>query len=487
MYRTGFDNEKYLMEQTQRIVECVRRHENKLYLEFGGKLFDDFHAARVLPGFVYDNKIKLLSALADRTEIILVINADDIGENRIQGDYGITYGDELFRLLRGFRRNDLYVSSVVITRFADQPSAKLLRQRLEAQDVRVYTHYTIEGYPTNVPLILSDEGFGKNDFIETTRPLVVVTAPGSCSGKMAACLSQLYHEFERGVKAGYAKYESFPIWDLPLNHPVNLAYEAATINVNDVNMIDPFHLEAYGVRATNYNRDVAGFPVVNAIFTQIYGESPYKSPTEMGVNMLGNCISDDEVCRNAAKQEIVRRYYKEQMTLKQMGGDKADLEKLEILMNKAETGIEDRPVVAAALAKEAESTTPSFAIELPTGDIITGRTTEMLGAASSCLLNALKHLAGVDDSVKLLSREIIEPINRLKTNFLGNHNPRLHTDEVLIALSICSATDAQANLVFSQLHQLSNSEAHSSVILSSVDIGIFRKLGVNLTCEAKYG
>jgi uncharacterized protein (UPF0371 family) len=486
MYKQGFDCDKYLTQQAERIMETVERYE-KLYLEFGGKLFDDFHAERVLPGFRADAKISLLKTLASRVEIILVINAEDIGENRIQGDYGITYGDELFRLLREFRRSGLFVSSVVVTRFADQPSAKLFRQRAAAQDVRVYTHYTIDGYPTNVPLILSSEGFGKNDFVETSRPLVVVTAPGSCSGKMATCLSQLYHEFTRGVKAGYSKYESFPIWDLPLNHPVNLAYEAATVNINDVNMIDPFHLEAYGASAVNYNRDVAGFPVLNAIFTKIFGESAYKSPTDMGVNLLGICITDDEVCRSAAKQEIIRRYYKEQMTLKLMGGDRAGLEALEILLQKAETGTHHRPVVACALEKEAATGTPSFAIQLPTGDIITGRTTEMLGAASSCLLNALKHLAGVDDAAKLLSREIIEPIHGLKTGFLHNRNPRLHTDETLIALSICSATDAQAEIVYAQLPHLRNSEAHSSVILSPVDIEIFRKLGVNLTCEAKHG
>ena len=486
MYKTGFDNDKYLKMQSEKILERISLFENKLYLEFGGKLFDDFHASRVLPGFELNSKIKLLKTLADKTEIIMVINASDVEENRIQGDFGITYGDDLIRLINAFRAYGLYVSSVVITLFTGQVAAKMFKQKLEQLDIRVYLHYPIDGYPVNIHHVISEDGFGKNDYIETTKPLVVVTAPGSGSGKMATCFSQLYHEFKRGIRAGYAKFETFPIWNLPLNHPVNLAYEAATTNISDVNLIDPFHLEHYQVSAVNYNRDVEGFPVLNEMFTRIWGASPYKSPTDMGVNMVGMCISDDEVCQNASRQEILRRYFTALVKERTIGGMKQQISTLELLMNKVAVNIEDRPIVDIALQRESDTGSPAMAIMLPSGEIIAGKTSDLLGAASACLLNSLKSLAGADDDLKLISPEMIEPIQKLKLGFLGNANPRLHTDEVLIALSICSASNKDAEIVLEQLPRLRNSEGHSTVILSPVDMNMFRKLGVNMTCTPKH-
>ena len=485
MRMTGFDNDKYVRLQSERIRERIARFGGKLYLEFGGKLFDDFHASRVLPGFHPDSKVRMLLEMKDEAEIVIVISADDMERSKRRGDLGITYDEDALRLIDAFRSIGLYVGSVSITHYRGQQAADVFRKRLEAMHVRVYMQHWIPDYPSNLSLIVSDEGFGRNDYIETSRQLVVVTAPGPGSGKMAACLSQLYHEHKRGVKAGYAKFETFPVWNLPLKHPVNLAYEAATADLDDVNMIDPFHLEAYGESAVNYNRDVEIFPVLNAMFERIYGESPYKSPTDMGVNMAGNCIIDDEVCREAADQEIIRRYYACLCDLKRGNSSKDILYKLQLLMKQGGLTIKDRPVVNAAMKREEETGHPAVAIELSNGQLVTGKTTDLLGAASACLLNALKVIEGIDHEVHLVSPLAIEPIQTLKTAYLGSINPRLHTDEILIALSISAATDKRAALALSALRQLRGCEVHSSVMLSSVDEGIFKKLGMHLTCEPK--
>ena len=485
MHTIGFDNDKYLKIQSEHILERISHFDNKLYLEMGGKLFDDFHASRVLPGFQPDSKMKMLLQLSDQVEIIIVINAGDIEKSKVRGDIGITYDADVLRLIDAFRGIGLYVGSVVLAQYSGQSTAEIFRKRLESLGVKVFLHYPIEGYPSNIPHIISEEGFGKNQYVETSRPLVVVTAPGPGSGKMATCLSQLYHEYKRGVKAGYAKFETFPIWNLPLKHPVNLAYEAATADLNDVNMIDPFHLEAYGKTAVNYNRDVEVFPVLNAIFEKISGTSPYKSPTDMGVNMAGYCIIDDEACQEASRQEIVRRYYH---TLCDQRLGKADDEavmKVELLMNKAGVTPEIRGVVKAALERAETTQMPAAAIELPDGTIVTGKTSSLLGASSAVLLNALKALGGIDHKILLIAPTVIEPIQNLKIRHLGNHNPRLHTDEILIALSICAAMNPVAGLALKQLSKLKGCEVHSSVILSSVDESIFRKLGMHLTCEPK--
>ena len=463
MNRIGFDNEKYLELQSRRIRERIAQFDNKLYLEFGGKLFDDFHASRVLPGFAPDSKVKMLLQMKDSAEIVIVINAADIEKNKVRGDLGITYDVDVLRLMDAFHSIGLYVGSVVIAQYSGQPAADAFRKRLESLKVRTYLHYPIAGYPANIPLIVSDDGYGKNEYIETTRPLVVITAPGPGSGKMATCLSQLYHEYKRGIKAGYAKFETFPIWNLPLKHPVNLAYEAATADLNDVNMIDPFHLEAYGETTVNYNRDVEIFPVLNAIFEKIAGESPYKSPTDMGVNMAGYCIVDDDAVKEASRQEIVRRYYHALCDQRTGRGEAEAVYKVELLMKQAKA-----------------------AIELPDGRIVTGKTSSLLGASSAALLNALKELGGIPDHLHLISPSTIEPIQDLKVRHLGNHNPRLHTDEILIALSISAVTNETAALALAQLEKLKGCEAHSSVILSQVDDSVFRKLGVNLTCEPVY-
>ena len=486
MARIGFDNDKYLKLQSERIKERIAAFGGKLYLEFGGKLFDDYHASRVLPGFKPDSKINMLSQLKDEAEIVIVINASDIEKNKVRSDLGITYDLDVLRLIDAFRSYGLYVGSVCMTRFAGQPSAIAYQKKLESLGMKVYRHYSIPGYPSNIPFIVSDEGYGKNEYIETSRSLVVVTAPGPGSGKMATCLSQLYHEHKRGIKAGYAKYETFPIWNLPLKHPVNLAYEAATADLNDVNMIDPFHLEAYGETTINYNRDVEIFPVLSAMFEKIMGECPYKSPTDMGVNMAGYAIIDDEATREASKQEIIRRYYNALCQRRQGTADDDQVYKLELLMKQAEITIADRPVVTAANVKAEMTGEPAAAIELPDGRIITGKTSALLGASSAMLLNALKAMAGIEDDVQLISPDTIGPIQTLKVNHLGNKNPRLHTDEVLLALSICASTDAQAKRAINQLQNLKGSEVHSSVILSQVDITTFRKLGINLTCEPTY-
>ena len=482
----GFDNGKYLAMQSEHIRERIAQFGGKLYLEFGGKLFDDYHAARVLPGFAPDSKVKMLLQLKDQAEIVIVINATDIEKNKVRGDLGITYDQDVLRLIDAFRAIGLYVGSVVLAQYGGQSAADAFQSRLAALGVTVYRHYPIAGYPSDVEHIVSDEGYGKNEYIETTRPLVVVTAPGPGSGKMATCLSQLYHEHKRGIAAGYAKFETFPIWNLPLKHPVNLAYEAATADLNDVNMIDPFHLETYGVTTVNYNRDVEIFPVLSAIFKEIYGCCPYKSPTDMGVNMAGNCIIDDAVCCEASKQEILRRYYAERCAVRQGLASNDGVYKIKLLMNQAGISEADRPVIAAALAKAEATGQPAAAIQLPDGRCITGKTSALLGASAALLLNALKALGNIQDGMHLISPIIIEPIQDLKVHHLGNHNPRLHTDEILIALSICAATNPTAALAMQQLSKLRGLEAHSTVILSSVDSSTFKKLGINLTCEPQY-
>ena len=484
--KIGFDNQKYLHMQSERILDRIQSFGDKLYLEFGGKLFDDYHASRVLPGFEPDSKLKMLLKMKDQAEIIIAIGADAIETNKKRGDLGITYDLEVLRLIDSFTSVGLYVGSVVITKYAGQPAADAFRAKLSALNIKSYLHYPIEGYPRNISLIVSDDGYGKNDYIETSRPLVVITAPGPGSGKMATCLSQLYHDSKRGIKAGYAKFETFPIWNLPLNHPVNVAYEAATADLDDVNLIDPYHLEAYGVSTVNYNRDIEIFPVLNAIFTHILGESPYKSPTDMGVNMAGNCIIDDEVCREASKQEIIRRYYAGMCDLKKGTGTKEAVYKLELLMKQMELTSDDRPVIKEALKREEDTGHPGVAIELPDKTIISGKTTDLMGPSAAALINSLKTLAGIDHEEHLVAKEALEPIQTIKTEYLGSKNPRLHTDEILIALSVSAGSNPKARLALDQLHKLKNCEVHSSVLLSSVDEKIFRKLGMNLTCEPKY-
>jgi len=487
VYSVGFDIDKYLKLQSEKILERIEMFENKLYLEFGGKLFDDYHAARTLPGYTPDIKIQLLKTLTDKAEIVIVVNASNIDSNKEIGDTGISYDDDVLRLIDEIRKYDLYVGSVVITQYLGQPAANTFKEYLEGLGVTVYImHYIPDtDYPANVQLILSDKGYGNNDYIQTTRPLIVVAAPGPGSGKMAACLSQLYHENKRGIKAGYAKFETFPVWNRPLKHLVNLAYEAATADLNDVSMIDPYHLEAYNELAVNYNRDIEVFPILNAMFTRIWGESPYRSPTDMGVNMIGFCI-DDEICTNAAKQEIIRRYFNTQLDYTRGKVQKSALSKLELIMNNTGLLPEERPPVKPALKKAKDTGCPCVAIELPDGTIITGKTSSLLGASSAVLLNALKHLAGVEDSVLLISPTEIKPIQKLKVGYLGNENPRLQTEEVLLALAINAATNEMAEMVLKQLTNLRRSEAHSSVILSQIDIAVFRQLGINITCEPIY-
>ena len=483
--KIGFDNEKYLKMQSEHIRERINQFDNKLYLEFGGKLFDDYHASRVLPGFEPDSKLRLLKQLSDQGEIVIVISAKDIEKNKVRGDLGITYDSDVLRLMDSYRDNGLYVGSVVITQYSGQESASLFRHRLENMGIRVYQHYCINGYPSNIPLIVSDEGYGKNDYIETSRPLVIITAPGPGSGKMATCLSQLYHEHKRGIHAGYAKFETFPIWNLPLKHPVNLAYEAATADLNDVNMIDPFHLEAYGKTTVNYNRDVEIFPVLKAMFMEIYGECPYKSPTDMGVNMAGNCIVDDEACREASGQEIIRRYYQTLVNIARGKSKEEEAYKIELLMNTAGVSVKDRKVVPAALKRAEETGYTAVAMELDDGTIITGKTGELLGACAALLIKALKHLAGIGEDVLLITPNVIRPIQRLKVDYLGSKNPRLHMEEVLIALSASTETNPLADLALKQLPRLRGSQVHSSRMLSAADEKTFQKLGIMMTSEPK--
>ena len=486
MPNIGFDNDKYLRTQSEHIRSRIDQFGGKLYLEFGGKLYDDNHAARVLPGFQPDSKLRMLLQMKEQVEMVIAINAADIERNKIRGDLGITYDRDVLRLLDVFRSFGLYVSSVVLTRYEEQPAVKAFQARLESLGLKVYHHFAIAGYPSDVAHVVSDEGYGRNDYIETSRPLVVVTAPGPGSGKLATCLSQLYHEHKRGVHSGYAKFETFPVWNLSINHPVNLAYEAATADLNDVNMIDPFHLEAYNETTVNYNRDVEAFPVLVAMFEKILGECPYKSPTDMGVNMVGNCIVDDAACREASGQEIIRRYYAALCDAKRGRSGEDPVRKLELLMKKAGTDPETRAVVAPAMELAERTQRPAAAMELPDGRIVTGKTSDLLGACSALLLNALKALAGLDDEQHLISPVVIEPMQHLKVDHMGHRNPRLHTNEVLIALSICAASDPAAELAMEQLSRLRGCELHSSVILSEVDEQTFKRLGVNLTCQPRY-
>ena len=486
MKKIGFDNEKYVKIQSEHIRERIDQFGGKLYMEFGGKLFDDYHASRVLPGFQPDSKIHMLQEFKDDVEIVIAINAEAIEQNKIRGDLGITYDDDVLRLIDGFRSMDLYVGSVVLTRYSGQSSADAFLKRLTSLGIRCYRHYPIEGYPSAVDHVVSEEGLGKNDYIETSRPLVVITAPGPGSGKMATCLSQLYHENKRGVRAGYAKFETFPVWSLPLKHPVNLAYEAATADLNDVNMIDPYHLEAYGEMAVNYNRDVEIFPVLNAIFEMIQGSSPYKSPTDMGVNMIGSCIIDDEVCREASLKEILRRYYIARVD--QVRGNCSDevVRKLDLLMKQAGITPDIRPEISAALVKAEMTGGPAAAMRLPDGRIVTGKTSDILGAAASLMLNALKTMGGIDDQFDLISTDVLKPICDLKTRYLHHKNPRLHTDEVLLALTICALTNPMAQVAKEQLSYLDGAEAHFSVIISDEDEKLLKRLGINVTCEPRY-
>ena len=484
--KIGFDNDKYLAMQSEHIRERIKKFDNKLYLEFGGKLFDDYHASRVLPGFQPDSKLQMLLQLKEQAEIVIVISAEDIISSKVRGDYGITYDLDVLRLIDAFQEMGLYVGSVCVTKYTAAAEVEAFEKRLNSLGIRTFRHYKIPGYPNDVARIVSDEGYGRNEYIETERPLVVITAPGPGSGKMAVCLSQLYHEYKRGVKAGYAKFETFPIWNLPLQHPVNLAYEAATADLGDVNMIDPFHLAAYGETTVNYNRDVEIFPVLSAMFERIMGECPYKSPTDMGVNMAGKCIVDDEAVCAAARQEIVRRYYTALCDRRVGAAGDELVNKLELLMQQAHVDPSIRPVVAAAAQVAEETGNPAGAIELPSGEVVTGKTTDLMGASSATLLNALKRLAGIDHQHHLISREAIEPIQAVKVNHLGSVNPRLHSDETLIALAISATTNPLAKRALDQLSALRGCEAHSTVILSPVDSSTYSRLGLRLTCEPQY-
>lgn len=484
--KAGFNNDKYLKIQSDHIKERIGKFGNKLYLELGGKLYDDHHASRVLPGFKPDSKLRMFEKLKDQAEIIIVISAKDIEKNKIRNDLGITYDEDVLRLREEFINRGFQVNSVVITHYNHQFSADSFRKRLERLGIKVYYHYTIEGYPSNVTLIASDNGFGRNDYVETEKPLVIVTAPGPGSGKMAVCLSQLYNENKRGIEAGYAKFETFPVWNLPLKHPVNIAYEAATADLNDVNMIDPFHLEAYGKTAINYNRDIEIYPILNTLFESIYGYNPYKSPTDMGVNMVGYCIEDDDICREASKQEIIRRYFTALNNFALGHGTESEVNKISLLFNQANIDLNYRPVIAAARDRAAKSGVPCAAIQLKDGEIITSETSTLLGPSSALILNALKKLANIDHDLKLIPQELIKPIQHTKLNYLRGKNPRLHSDEVLVALSVLSPHDENCRKALSQLPQLEGCQIHSTVMLGEVDRKIFKKLGIGLTCDPQF-
>lgn len=479
----GFDNERYLKIQSEHIKERIAQFGNKLYLELGGKLFDDHHASRVLPGFQPDSKLRMLSQLSDHAEIVIVISALDIEKNKVRNDLGITYDMDVLRLRREFQNRGFLVGSVVVTHYNGQSSAEAFRQKLERMGIPTYYHYIIDGYPTNVDLIDSEEGFGRNDYVETSRPLVIVTAPGPGSGKMAVCLSQLYNEHKRGIEAGYAKFETFPVWSLPLKHPVNIAYEAATADLNDVNMIDPFHLEAYGKTAINYNRDIEIFPVLNSLFEGIYGKNPYKSPTDMGVNMVGFCIDDDNVCCDASKNEIIRRYFTALNAMAMGDGNESEVNKISLLFKQAKIDVNYRKCVAPARERAERCGVPCSAIELADGTIITSETSELLGTSAALILNAIKHLAGIDHAVKLIPQHMIEPIQYTKINYLRSRNKRLHTDEVLVALSVLSTHDEACRRALEVLPQLHGCQVHSTVMLGEVDRKIYKKLGVGLSCD----
>ncbi|MCF0109736.1 MAG: DUF1846 domain-containing protein [Erysipelotrichaceae bacterium] len=486
MNKIAFNNDKYMSMQTEKIKERIGQFDNKLYLEFGGKLFDDFHASRVLPGFQPDTKIRMLMQMKDKAEIIVVINASDIEKNKIRADLGITYDQDVLRLIDAFRACDLYVSTVVIARYEHQAKADSFKAKVEALGIKVAFHYSIAGYPNNIEHIVSEEGLGKNEWVKTTRELIVVTAPGPGSGKLATCLSQLYHDHKNGIKAGYAKFETFPIWNIPLKHSINLAYEAATADLNDVNMIDPFHLETYNKMAVNYNRDVEAFPLLNELFKRIMGKSIYHSPTDMGVNMAGYCIEDDEAAREASNEEILRRYYTALTDLRKDRGSQNEIDKIELIMQQAGITKNSRRCVAPALEKAEETGEPACAMELNDGTIITGKTSSLLGASSSCLINAMKYVAHIDDDVLLIAPNVIEPIQSLKVDHLKGHNPRLHTDEVLIAIAITAVMNPNAKKAMDSLSLLEGAEMHSSVIVSEVDAKTLKKLGIHLTCEPQY-
>lgn len=481
--KIGFDNDKYIRIQSENIKERIAQFSGKLYLELGGKLFDDHHASRVLPGFQPDSKLRMFQKISDQIEIVIVISAEDIEKNKVRADLGITYDEDVLRLREEFHNRGFFVGSVVITHYNGQHAADAFRQRLKRMDIKSYVHYLIDGYPHNVELIASDEGFGKNDYVETERPLVIVTAPGPGSGKMAVCLSQLYNEHKHGVEAGYAKFETFPVWNLPLKHPVNIAYEAATADLNDVNMIDPFHLEAYNKIAVNYNRDIEIFPVLNALFEGIYGTNPYKSPTDMGVNMVGFCVCDDQVCCEASKDEIIRRYYDATNKFANGADNESEVQKIQMLFNQAKISTATRKVTTVAKKRREETGTPCAAIELADGTMITSKSSELLGPSAALLLNATKYLAGIDHNAKLIPQEMIEPIQKTKVEYLGGNNPRLHTDEVLVALSVLSQADDNCRKALEQLPALRGCQVHSTVMLSEVDHKIFKKLGVGLTCD----
>lgn len=481
--KQGFDNDKYLKIQSEHIKERIAKFGNKLYLELGGKLFDDYHASRVLPGFQPDSKLRMLSQLSDNAEIVIVISARDIEKNKVRNDLGITYDMDVLRLREEFMNRGFLVSSVVITHYNGQSSADAFRKRLENLGITSYRHYTIEGYPTNVDLIDSDEGFGKNDYIVTTQPLVIVTAPGPGSGKMAVCLSQLYNEHKRGVEAGYAKFETFPVWNLPLKHPVNIAYEAATADLNDVNMIDPFHLDAYGQTAINYNRDIEIFPVLNALFEGIYGHNPYKSPTDMGVNMVGFCISDDNICCDASKNEIVLRYFTALNNMAHGDGNNNEVSKIALLFKQAKIDTSYRKAVVAARERAEQTQLPASAIELADGTVITAGSSDLMGPSAALILNSIKYLAGIKHEVKLIPQSMIEPIQHMKVNFLKGRNPRLHTDEVLVALAVLSTNNEDCRRALEQLPKLMGCQAHSTVMLGEVDHKIFKRLRVGLSCD----
>ncbi len=482
----GFDNQKYIETQSQHIKDRIDQFGGKLYLEFGGKLFDDYHASRVLPGFQPDSKIRMLTQMKEQAEIVVVINAGDIEKNKLRGDLGITYDVDVLRLIDSFRSMELFVGSVVVTRYANQPSAEAFLARLEHLGIKTYKHYTIEGYPNNISHIVSPEGYGKNEYIETTRPLVVVTAPGPGSGKFSTCLSQLYHDFSRGISSGYAKFETFPIWNLDLKHPVNIAYEAATVDLDDKNMIDPFHLEAYGETTINYNRDIEIFPVLKALFEKITGKCPYQSPTDMGVNMAGKCIIDDAVVRKAACDEIIYRYYETVCQHRAQGDMEKGVYLCELLMQQAGIDVSQRTCVAAALDKEEKTGLPAMAITLRDGSCIRGKTSDLMGCSASALLNALKVTGNIEKPTQLIQQSAISPIQEIKTKYLGANNPRLHSDEILIALATSASTDPIAQQALEALSMLKGCDAHCSVMISQADADTYKRLGLRLTCEPKY-
>lgn len=486
-HQIGFDRQRYITLQSEHISQRRAEIGGRLYLEMGGKLFDDMHASRVLPGFTPDNKIAMLERLRDDLEILICLNAKDLQRQKVRADLGITYEDDVLRLVDVFRERGFLVEHVVITQLEDDNQiAHAFRRKLERMGLTVAQHRVIPGYPADTDRVISENGFGLNEHAHLTRDLVVVTAPGPGSGKLATCLSQVYHDHQNGIRAGYAKFETFPIWDLPLDHPVNLAYEAATADLDDINVIDPYHLAAYDQQVTSYNRDVEVFPLLRSMLERLYGSSPYQSPTDMGVNLVGSCISDDDVCREASRQEIIRRFFKARVDERRDNLDDDVSSRIRVVMTKVGAEPEDRAVVEPARDVAERTDAPGSAVELADGTIVTGKTSELLGCSAAMLLNALKHLAGIEHDVHLLSPSSIEPIQSLKTRHLGSRNPRLHTDEVLIALSVEAGESAQARAALDQLQNLQDCEVHTTTILGTVDEGIFRNLGMLVTSDAVY-